>query len=193
MSIKAIIFDCFGVLAGKSYKAIYQEAGGDLEKDSEFINDVLSAANQGLMSSRDMHQHVADRLGLSYDVWYQTVQDGEQPNEELLQYVRQLKSNYKIGVLSNANVGTLDRKFSREQMKLFDTVMVSAEVGMIKPNAEIYQLTAERLGVRPAEVVFTDDSEVYCEAAKATGMQAIHYKNLLQFKHDLEAILSQTS
>lgn len=187
--IKAIIFDCFGVLAGSSFKEIYRQAGGDLSVDSPFLDDVLTAANSGHLTSREMHQSVADRIGMPYDVWYETVEKGEQPNEELLDFIKTLKSRYKTAILSNANHGTLKRKFTPEQLSLFDQVTVSAEVGLLKPNPEIYQYTAEKLGVDVSECVFTDDSQVYCEAAAAIGMKSIWYQNLSQFKSDLETLL----
>ncbi len=191
--IKAIIFDCFGVLAGSGFKEIYRQAGGNLEKDSRFIDDVLAAANSGMMSSRDMHQHVAGRIGMTYDVWYETVQKNELPNEELLKYIKELKRRYKVAILSNANHGTLQRKFTPEQLNIFDQLTVSAEVGLIKPNAEIYTYTAQKLGVEPEECVFTDDSSAYCEASEAVGMKSIHYSDFMTFKAKLEKILADTN
>ena len=75
-------------------------------------------------------------------------------------------------------------------MALFDTVVVSAEVGMIKPNLDIFEITAQKMSVKPSECVFTDDSEVYCEAARSSGMRGIHYQDFGQFKSELEQILS---
>lgn len=190
--IKAIIFDCFGVLAGSGFKEIYSRAGGTLDKDGAFLDDVLAAANSGHMSSREMHQQVADRIGMSYEEWHVTIEQGERPNEELLTYIAELKKNYKTAILSNANHGTMQRRFSPEQLKLFDQSIVSAEVRLIKPDLEIYQLAADRLGVETSECVFTDDSPLYCEAARASGMQSIWYQDFKQFRSDLEDILSQT-
>lgn len=188
--IKAIIFDCFGVLAGSGFKEIYRQAGGDLEADGTFLDDVLATANSGQMSSHDMHSHVANRLGMPKNIWYETVQRGEMPNQELLKYIKTLKLKYKTAILSNANTGTLQRKFNPSQLALFDALIVSAEVGMMKPNAEIYELVARKLGVKNSECVFTDDSQAYCEAAQAIGMQAICYKDFEQFRTELEQILS---
>lgn len=191
--IRAIIFDCFGVLAGSGFKEIYRQAGGNLEHDGEFLEDILAAANRGIMSSRDMHQNVADRIGMSYDVWYETVQKNEQPNEELLEYIKELKHKYKVAILSNANHGTLQRKFTPEQLSIFDQLTVSAEVGLMKPNAEIYTYTAEKLGVKPEECIFTDDSPAYCEGSEAVGMRSIHYTDFATFKTRLEKILANTN
>ncbi len=74
--------------------------------------------------------------------------------------------------------------------KHFDTVVVSGEIGYAKPEPEAYEITADRLGVRLDACVFTDDREHFCEAARAVGMQAIHYQNVDQFRQDLEGVLS---
>lgn len=188
--IKAIIFDCFGVLAGSAYREIYRQAGGDIEKDYEYVSSLLQAANTGQISSKELHQKTAEKLGMSLDGWTKKVNDSEQPNVELLDYIKQLKKKYKIAVLSNAGVGVLERKFSAEQLKLFDAKVVSAEVGLYKPQAEIFELTADRLNVQVDECVFVDDLAPYVTAAQSVGMRAILYENFVQMKKDLERILS---
>lgn len=187
--IQAIIFDCFGVLAGGSFKEIYRQAGGNLEKDIGFIDDTLTATNSGFITTQEMHQRVARRLGMSSKEWTSFIQKREQPNEELINYIHHLHYDYKTAVLSNANFGVLERTFNPRQLAAFDVLTVSAEAGSAKPDAQIYILTAQRLGVMPMECVFTDDSQLYCEAAKEVGMKAIWYQNLGQFKNELEQLL----
>ncbi len=192
--IKAIIFDCFGVLAGSSYREIYRMAGGDPEKDSDFLDDILAAANAGFMSSEEMRQQVADRLGLEPAVWEEKVRVGELPNEPLLDYVAELRERgYKTAILSNANTGVLQRKFNPQQLSLFDTLVVSAEVHLLKPDPRVYQLAAERLSLEPNECVFTDDNPDYAEAAVHTGMHGIVYKDLDDFKDQLEPLLADNT
>jgi putative hydrolase of the HAD superfamily len=188
--IKAIIFDCFGVLSGSSFKEIYRQAGGDLSKDEGFIDDVLTAANSGFITTQEMHQQVAERIKKPLEEWVVFVRNRELPNEDLLAYIKELRTSFKIAVLSNANFGVLEHKFSTEQLALFNVRTVSAEVGVMKPDPEIYTITAERLSVDPSECVFTDDNPHYAEAAEAVGMKSIWYQNLDQFKRELEQILS---
>ena len=52
---------------------------------------------------------------------------------------------------------------------LFEVVVDSANVGMRKPDPEIYELTLERLGLDAPECVFVDDIEVNCDGAAALG------------------------
>lgn len=188
--IKAIIFDCFGVLAGSAYKEIYRQAGGDLSKDNVFVSDLLNFANSGQITSEELNARTAKRLGISVKEWTDIVNKAEQPNLELLDYVRELKSKYKVAILSNAGSGVMERKFTKEQLALFDTVVVSAEVGFVKPQPEIFKLTADCLEVEVQECVFVDDLSPYVEGAAAVGMKAIQYDNFDQLKQELELVLS---
>jgi HAD superfamily hydrolase (TIGR01509 family) len=190
--IKAIIFDCFGVLAGSAYKEIYRQAGGDIAKDNGFLSDLLNLANTGQINTTELRDRTADRLGISVEQWSEVVNKSEQPNIELLEYAKSLKPNYKLAILSNAGVGTLQRKFTPEQLEIFDELIVSAEVGYIKPQPEIFRLAAERLGVDITECVFIDDLIPYVEAAASLGMRAIQFQNLDQMKQEVGLVLSQT-
>ncbi|MGC3999423.1 MAG: HAD family phosphatase [Anaeromyxobacter sp.] len=69
-------------------------------------------------------------------------------------------------------------RFVRQDRPLerwFDTVVVSCEVGVAKPDPAIYALTVERLGVAPGEALFVDDRAVNVEGARAAGLRALHY------------------
>jgi putative hydrolase of the HAD superfamily len=57
--------------------------------------------------------------------------------------------------------------------ELFDVVIESSKVGVRKPDARIYELACEALGVEPPEVVFLDDLGVNLKPARAMGMQTI--------------------
>lgn len=190
--IRAIIFDCFGVLVGQGFNATYARAGGDPVKDRIFIKDLLGAASLGVVSRQHMLERICEQLGITPRAWLAAVRAMEQPDTELLTYIKQmLKPQYKVAILSNANVGVLQRKFSDAQLALFDAIVVSAEEGIVKPDPDIYHLAAERLGVEPTECLFTDDSAGHCQAAAAVGMTAIHYSHFRQFKEDLGTVVSR--
>ncbi len=188
--VRAIIFDCFGVIVGKGFENTYRAAGGDPQKDRSFINDMLTRANLGLINDLDFRTGMAQKIGLSLDDWRRAVLAAEQPDTELLNYIKKLRKNHKTAILSNANHGSLDRKIGAEWLEAcFDVVVVSADEGMIKPDPQIYHLTAERLGVEPSDCVFIDDKQVQTEGAKNIGMQAIVYKDLAQLKLDLAPLV----
>lgn len=188
--IKAIIFDCFGVLIGTGFKDTYARAGGDPEKDKLFIDNLLDSANRGRVTSLEMSQRISEKLQIPFDEWRKVVANSEMPNQSLLEYIEQTRKKYKTAILSNANIGTMERKFTAKQLNLFNAVVVSAEVGMIKPELEIYLYTAKMLAVEPQECLFIDDNQTYCDGANKVGMKTICYRSLLQFKHDCGLLLS---
>lgn len=78
----------------------------------------------------------------------------------------------KLGLLSNANRGWTERFRARGVADLFDDVVVSADVGLAKPDPAIFRLAAERLGVVPEACLMIDDQEQHVEGARAAGLRA---------------------
>ncbi len=68
-------------------------------------------------------------------------------------------------------------------------IIYSHEVGLAKPDPRIYALTCERLGVRPAEMVFLDDVEPIVEAAREFGIHAVLFEANAQAIGEIEALL----
>ena len=67
--------------------------------------------------------------------------------------------------------------YTEEIRALFDAIVISAEVGLHKPQPEIYELAAERVGVPPERCVFVDDLRENCEGAEAAGMIAMLHRD----------------
>ena len=78
----------------------------------------------------------------------------------------------KLGLLSNANRGFTERLRARGVAALFDDVIVSADVGLAKPDPAIFRLAAERLGIEPDACLMIDDQAQHVEGARAAGMRA---------------------
>ena len=72
---------------------------------------------------------------------------------------------------------------------VFDELIISAEVGVAKPDAGIYELTLERLNVAPSEAVFVDDFPRNIAGAQAVGMKAIHFRDSNQVRAELDRLL----
>lgn len=189
--IKCIIFDCFGVLVGRGFEETYRIAGGDPVKDRQFIDDILGQANLGLIDDEAFHDEMMNRLGISLAEWRHATITAEQPNEQLLEYIKGLHGKYKTAILSNANRGVVERRIgSRWLEACFDELVVSAEINMVKPDPQIYHHTAEKLGVELAECVFIDDKTIFLNPAAELGMQTVLYQDFEQAKAELEKILA---
>lgn len=92
------------------------------------------------------------------------------PDPEMFALVAELRdTGIRVALLSNS-WGDI---YPRAQINaLLDPVVISAEVGLRKPNAEIYRLTLERLGLPAARVLFLDDGMPNVLGARAVGMKA---------------------
>ncbi|HRS23105.1 MAG TPA: HAD-IA family hydrolase, partial [Candidatus Woesebacteria bacterium] len=72
----------------------------------------------------------------------------------------------------------------------FKTVIFSTDVGIRKPNPEIYLLTIKKLNVKPEETIFIDDTKHFIDIANSLGMKGIVYLNPDQLQKDLEKLLA---
>jgi FMN phosphatase YigB (HAD superfamily) len=186
--IKAVIFDCFGVIRVDATNIAYKKLGGDLEKDYEFIKDTVAKTNSGLIPKAAIV--FANRLGVSEDKWRETVSQSSVIDYEILDYIKELRGKYKTAMLSNVMKGGLEIWFEPGFLKkYFDVSVASGDIGFAKPEAQAYEITADQLGVRLRECIMVDDRLELCEGAIAVGMQAVMYKGLNQLKRDLEKIL----
>ena len=75
---------------------------------------------------------------------------------------------------------------------LFDGVVISGEVGLYKPQPEIFELGAERIGLAPQDCVFVDDLAENCEGAEAVGMTAVLHRGADGTLEQLEELLRVT-
>ncbi len=103
--------------------------------------------------------------------------------------VRKLRAaGLRTALLSNS----WGREFYPRELfsDLFDVVVISAEIGMRKPEERIFRHTAELLDLTPAECVFIDDIEANVIAAEAVGLVAIHHREWQQTSRRLAELLS---
>jgi putative hydrolase of the HAD superfamily len=109
-------------------------------------------------------------------------------DEEMLAAVRRARAaGIRTGLVSNSmGAGRYDRATFPE---LFDGVVISGDVGLHKPQPEIFLLGAERAGVAPEDCVFVDDLRENCEGAEAVGMTAVLHRGADTTVPELERLL----
>lgn len=96
------------------------------------------------------------------------------------------EAGIRTALLSNADglgepIPWLDR--------LFHVLVFSGDVGVAKPDVEIYRLTVSRLGLAPAECVFVDDLAVNVRGAVAAGLVGVHHTSVPTTLTELNALL----
>jgi FMN phosphatase YigB (HAD superfamily) len=73
---------------------------------------------------------------------------------------------------------------------LFDATIISGEVGLAKPEIDIYLLTATKLGLEPRECVFVDDLAINVRGAAEAGMVGVHHRSTRSTLEELEILLA---
>ena len=113
---------------------------------------------------------------------------GVGPDERMVDAVRRSRAaGIPTGLISNSwGRTTYDEQLIEE---LFDVAVISGDVGVHKPEPEIFHLGAERLGVPAEECVFVDDLRENCEGAEAVGMTAILHRGADSTVPEMERLL----
>ncbi len=112
-------------------------------------------------------------------------------NWELLDYIKGIRPEYKVGLLSNAWDDLRQTMHTRWNIDgLFDEMIISAEVKLVKPDPRIFHLAVDRMDARPEEVVFIDDILENVTVARQEGLPAIQYVDTPQTLTALRSLLS---
>ncbi len=188
--IKAVIFDCFGVIITDTLKTTCRQLRQTDPAKADLIKRVITDTNKGLISAEVCDSKIAKILNIS-DVEYQVrIKNNEVKDQQILDYIAGLRPKYQTALLSNISTGGLYRRFTAEDLtKYFDVVVSSGDISFAKPEAQAYEITADKLGVRLNECIMIDDLEAYCLGARGVGMQAIQYQSFDQMKLDLQLLL----
>ncbi len=188
-AVKAVIFDCFGVLVRAALYVFFDKHFAHDEMLQQKADEIDHMGAAGYMSFDEQVTAFAELAGIREE--QVRVELADTPaNTPLLEYIRdELKPHYKIGFLSNAAADFTDELFTPEQKALFDDIVLSYTCGFAKPDERIYELSAHNLEVTPEESVFVDDTPRYCVGAEAAGMRAVQYNDFRQFIRDIEKLL----
>ena len=182
--IRALIFDCFGVLYQGSLEHLRQLTPPENQQE---LTDLSHASDYGYISRDDYMQRVGDIVGLSASGVEAIISTDHVRSTAMVELVREMRKTHKTALLSNVGRGIIRQLFTDEELEdLFDVVVLSSEVGVVKPYPAIYELTAERLGVPAHECTMIDDMPGNIEGAKMVGMDGIVFESVTQLRAALQ-------
>jgi epoxide hydrolase-like predicted phosphatase len=210
--IRAIVSDFGGVLTTPLLAAF-----AAFQDDSGISPENLGKAMRvGLEEGEDLPLFRLERGEISEDEFIERLEDGLEtildhrphlhhfrqkfwgalhPNEEMIGLMRELRaSGLKMAMLTN-NVREWEPLW-RSMLpvdEIFEEIVDSAFVGCRKPEARIYELTLERIGMPAEACLFIDDLHPNCEGAEAAGMKAVHFRDNEQAIAEIRAALAQPS
>ncbi len=100
-------------------------------------------------------------------------------NDELIPKLHELKSQYRLGLLTNSERSFVDRFLANNDLRpMFEVVLASSQTRFVKPQREIFEIMAERLDLPFDQILLIDDSLSNVCAAQSYGMQAILFKDV---------------
>jgi epoxide hydrolase-like predicted phosphatase len=143
----------------------------------------------GELTRRDFEEGFGELLGIDdRDGLVDRMFAGVRPDKEMQRALRRARAaGIRTGLISNSMGDTVYDRSTFEE--LFDGVVISGEVGLHKPQPEIFLLGAERAGAEPGDCVFVDDLRENCAGAEAVGMTAILHRGPERTVPELERLL----
>jgi len=196
--VKGLLVDFGGVLTTNvfdSFKAFCEKEGLDPDSVKRLFREdpralaELRRLERGELTEEDFSERFGPMLGLSdTERLVDRLFAGMRPDEAMIEAVKKAKrSGVRTGLISNSwGRGRYDREAFPE---MFDGVVISGEVGLHKPEPEIFRMGAKQIGVPPEECVFIDDLRENCDGAAAVGMTPILHRGADTTLPELERLL----
>lgn len=203
MAIKAVIWDLGGVIVRTEDHTSRNALAAELRVPRDQLENTVFGGEYGHKAQRGEINvdELWESVRVAFELSPEGIRDfqkrfwaGDVVDYDLVEYIRflRLDNRYSTALLSNA----FDRLRYEitERWKIddaFDIMIISAEEGVMKPDARIYEIALERTGVAPSEAVFIDDFAHNIVGAQAVGMHGIQFLNAKQTLKDLDDLLRE--
>jgi len=200
--IKAVYFDLGGVIVrtedthprtslGASLGLSYEQIAGAVFEGGR--GGSAARATLGEISEEEHWRNVVGALGLP-ESEAEHVREaffaGDHIDWDIVNFLRGLRKTRKTGLISNAWSGARAWMVREQLDDAFDALIISAEIGIAKPAAGIFQHALEQLGTAPEEAIFVDDAIANVEASCALGMHGVHFRSAEAALADVKDLLS---
>ena len=198
MKIQVVFFDFGGVIQRTEFQAPRQKLAQRFGMEYEDIDNIVfnsptaKQATVGQVSAEKHWEAVAKRLKVGKNEIAAVESEffaGDVIDHDIVEYLRSLRPRYKTGLISNAWSDMREYLVRQKLDEVFDTLTISAEVGVAKPEARIYHLALEQARVKAEAAVFVDDVPANIEACEAVGMKGILFKDPQEAMNQLKKLL----
>jgi putative hydrolase of the HAD superfamily len=151
--------------------------------------------DQGVTLPREYWTLIADDAGVEWSpaqlqqLWAADIRSWisvEPGTVELLAALHQ--GGTRVALLSNAGFDFSDPFRHSPMAQFFEAMFVSAEMGLIKPDPEIYRVTAAELGITLEQMVFIDNKKINVDAAVALGVTGHVFTTVVELRTFLESL-----
>jgi 2-haloacid dehalogenase len=197
--IKALIFDYGGVLLEWNPHNVYHRYfPGQPEAIDQFLTEIRFAEwnaqqdkgrpfAEAVESISAEFPHYAHLISAYYEYWEESISGTIPGSVEILKQLNAM--NYPLYGLSNWSNETFPlARHKYDFFDLFDDMVISGEVKMVKPDPAIFELALKKFGKNAAECVYIDDSLPNIQQAQKIGFHTIHFQSPEQLKADLQEL-----
>ncbi|MEZ5381762.1 MAG: HAD family phosphatase [Microthrixaceae bacterium] len=197
---RVVFFDLGNVVLPWSPRRLYAELIPDVATLEWFTSEVMTVAvNEELDRGRphtdvlaEVEARHPDHAELIWSFWHRWPETLGEPIAGTVALIDELgAARVPRYALSNFATSTFERIVDEPRfavLKRLDGWLLSGEVGVIKPDPEIYRLACERFDVAPGEAVFIDDRLDNVEAARSFGMRALVFTGAEVLRSELAAL-----
>jgi len=198
-TIKAIIFDFGNVLLEWDPRYVYQRFfPADPEGMERFLKEVHFMEwnllqdkgrpfTEGVAVLSQEFPHYSHLIQAYHDHWTDSVGESLAGSVEILKELKQ--TGYRLYGLSNWSAETFPRvRRKHDFFDLLDDMVISGEVGQIKPHPEIFQIMLDRIGKPAHECLFIDDAPANIQQAQKMGFATIHFQSPEQLRNALQQL-----
>ena len=184
--IEAIVFDLGNVLLPFNWDLATNRFCAHVRCPRHRLDDYIVTTpfvhqlEIGELSADQFYRRVAADFGFggSYAEFVEIWSDIFTASAPMLALAAGLKGRLPRYILSNTNPIHIAFVYQRfPAIRDFDGHILSHEVGLLKPDPQIYEITAQRFRLTPGQTVFIDDILANVEAARAAGWQGIHHQS----------------
>ena len=195
--IKAVVFDFGGVLIGWNPRNLYTRYFPDKPQAMEdFLAEISfmewnAQQDKGRPFAEAVAQlsaqfpHHAHLISAYQENWKESITGSIDGTVELLRLLK--KKGYSLYGLSNWGTETFAMiRHEFDFFNLFDEIILSGEVKLIKPEPEIFELFLQKIGKPADQCLFIDDSEPNIVTARKLGFDTVHFESPEHLKNELE-------
>ena len=199
MKIKTIIFDLGGVLIDWNPEYVYlKEFNGDRIKMKWFFDNICTPSwNEQQDEGKLMKKATQERVKLFpeykrliemfYGRWEEMLKEEISGTVKILENLK--RNNYRLIALTNWSAETFPIAIKKYKfLKLFEGIVVSGEIKMLKPFKEIYDFTLKKYNLDPKECVFIDDRLENIQGAVRCGINGIQFESPEKLINELKKI-----
>lgn len=199
--IKAVTFDLDGVFFTAQSFRRFKTKLPKSETEEDKVNWVLYKSPQmldfksGKISEENYWEFARKELGITYSnsEIFNLLAESYEIDSQVQDFVRRVRERgLKTCICSNnfeTRIRELEKKFNF--LSDFDVKIFSYEAEIMKPDVQIFRLLAEKSGVKPSEIVYSDDDQSKLSGALELGIQAFVYEGFDKFSKKVNELIGE--